>query len=131
MNAYTTRPRLVRYPDKGLAFGVCAGLAQYYGWRTRNLRFAVVALALLLSWPVLLAYLIAVFVLPNADDIGASAAGGQDGGTPGRGPQSVRPDYVGPLKERYARIEARMRQVEAYLHGHEYQLRTAFKDLEN
>ena len=129
MNLFKSLSELTRDTDRGLLFGVCAGLARYYGWRVRNVRFAVVLLAFLLNWPVILAYVIAVFVIPSDEEREETGVV-----PPSQRAQAQaapeRPLYQGDLKDRFARIDTRMQRVEAYLHGSEYQLRTAFRDLE-
>lgn len=126
---------LNRLPEEGILFGVCAGLADYYGWRVRTLRFVMVLLAFLVSWPVILAYVIGIFLLPTADEREEKPRGRAHARSQASrrqpGPTPDKPEYSGALRQRYASIEGRMRRVEAYLHGHEYQLRSAFKDLEN
>ncbi len=120
---------LYRLPDDGIICGVCAGLAAYYGWRVRTVRFLVFLMALLVTWPVVLGYLAACFLLPSLDEEQkAPTAPRARAAQPEAG--TTKPPYSGPLRERYEKIESRMRRVEAYLHGHEYQLRTAFRDLE-
>ncbi len=129
MSIFKELSEIRRDPDNGILFGVCAGLADYYGWRRRTTRLVVALLALFVNWPIILAYAIAVFVFPTVDEKRPTpkrkaAQSAQPGGEP------PRPRYSGPLRERYARIERRMRRVEAYLHGNEHQLRAAFRDLE-
>lgn len=130
MTLWKQLSQLYRLPERGWLFGVCAGLAAFYGWRARTLRFVLVAAVLFGGWPFLLAYLVAVFLLPTREEIDdcedrrppVSESGGKE-----------RADgaYEEPeLGRRYARIEQRMRQIEAHLHGEEYRLRTAFRDLE-
>lgn len=127
---YKTLSELKRVPARGWLFGVCAGLAAFYGWRVRTVRWVIAISAILVTWPVVLAYVVAVFVLPSAEDdaaeLGPSGTQSAEVATPGR----EAPVFTGPLRERYGLIEARMRRVEAYLHGHEYQLRNDFRDLE-
>lgn len=129
MNLFKSLSELTRDTDRGLLFGVCAGLARYYGWRVRTVRFAVVLLAFLLNWPVILAYVIAVFVIPSDEEREEEGVvpPSQRSRTQSASDQ---PLYQGELRDRYARIDTRMQRIEAYLHGSEYQLRTAFRDLE-
>jgi phage shock protein C len=55
--------RLYRDRENGVAFGVCAGLAEHFGLHRIAVRvLAVIALALFF-WPVLLAYVTAGFLL--------------------------------------------------------------------
>ncbi len=130
MKRLRTLSKLYRLPDDGIVCGVCAGLAAYYGWRVRTVRFLVCAMALLVTWPVVLGYVAACFLLPSPDESEQEPAPRDTRRSAPESSEGGRPQYSGPLRERYEAIETRMRRVEAYLHGHEYQLRTAFRDLE-
>lgn len=135
MNRLKELSEVRRLPDEGILFGVCAGLADYYGWRRRTVRFVVAVLALIVNWPVILAYVAAIFLLPTPEEVEEEVRHpktGRRAPRASRGPdgQGSAPLYSGNLRDRYAKIEQRMRRVEAYLHGHEYQLRSAFRDLE-
>ena len=48
--------------------GVCAGLAEYTGMSVDNVRIATVLLAVFTSAPVVIAYLMAAFFVPVAED---------------------------------------------------------------
>lgn len=143
MNRLKELSDIRRLPDEGLLFGVCAGLAEFYGWRVRTVRFVVAVLALILNWPIIIAYVIAVFLLPTPEEQEDLEHRQRHAKRQSRGRRarrrSARPDdaaakgplYTGNLRDRYATIEKRMRRVEAYLHGSEYELRSAFRDLEH
>lgn len=63
--------RLVR-SENGMIAGVCAGVAEYFGWFVGNVRLAWAVLAVLgLGSPVLF-YLILAFVMPSAKSQRAS-----------------------------------------------------------
>lgn len=111
-----------RDPDRGVLFGVCAGLAEFYGWNLRKTRIIAFVLMLIFNGPIILAYLAAALLLPTRQQTERQQAADSS--------RQDKPQYRGPLKQRYAEIEKRMRRVEAYLHGQEYQLRSAFRDLE-
>lgn len=126
MSAWDQFTSLYRKPESGMIAGVCAGLAEHYGWRRRVVRVIAFLLLLIAFWPVLLCYLLAAFILPTDEERGRSQAAGT---SPPSAPPP-RPEYHGSLRKRFERIEARTRRVEAYLHGNEYRLRSAFRDLE-
>lgn len=61
--AYTDR-RFYRSADRALLGGVCAGLADYFGFNLRVLRFMAI-IAFVVAMPMaVIAYLAAVFLLP-------------------------------------------------------------------
>lgn len=124
---------LSRKPDQGILFGVCAGIADYYGWRRRVLRIAVFLGAIFITWPVIVCYLLAAFLLPTSDEPRPKRQRARtEANSPSPSPSATTGAvFSGGLKERYQRIEQRIRRVEAHLHGNEYQLRAAFRDLES
>ncbi|ASJ95468.1 PspC domain-containing protein [Shewanella marisflavi] len=50
--------------EKGVVAGVCAGLADYFGWRVNGLRVTFVLMSLFFFLPVL-AYLVCWLILPQ------------------------------------------------------------------
>jgi phage shock protein C len=60
-------PRLVRPSEGRRLGGVCAGLADKYGWSRTTVRAAAVV-SILLPGPQVLAYIVAWFVIPDAAD---------------------------------------------------------------
>lgn len=57
------RGRTLRRSRDSVISGVCAGIAEYYGWRTSDVRLVFVLVALL-GGSSLILYLILVFVMP-------------------------------------------------------------------
>ncbi len=121
--------RLRRNMRTGKVAGVCAGLADYFGWRVKYLRIGLV-LATVFFFPMpLFAYAVAaVFMKP-----GGSTA------LPQASPEeerfwrtySVRPKATfAELKHRFRAIEARVANMEQTVTSNEYGLRKQFRDLE-
>lgn len=54
---------LYRDRENGWLFGVCAGLAEFLNFKVGPVRIVVAVSLLLFFWPVVLAYLAAVFLL--------------------------------------------------------------------
>lgn len=63
MTAPVPAPRLTRARD-GMIFGVCAGLADHFGWKRSTVRLVFV-LSCLLPGPQFLAYLLLALVIPK------------------------------------------------------------------
>ena len=64
--AGTTGRRLYRDADRAVLGGVCAGLARYLGFNLKVTRFLCV-IAFLCAFPfAVMAYLVAVFVIPSS-----------------------------------------------------------------
>ncbi len=60
-------PRLIRPTEGRRLGGVCAGLADKYGWSRTTVRVAALA-SILLPGPQVLAYIVAWFVIPDERD---------------------------------------------------------------
>jgi phage shock protein C len=62
-----SRPRLTTSPDRVL-FGVCGGIAEYFGWDASRLRVAVVVMAFFSAiLPAVVIYLMLYYVMPGND----------------------------------------------------------------
>jgi phage shock protein C len=60
-------PRLTRSRDKMIA-GVCAGIAEYFGWETTLFRVAYVLASILsVAFPGILVYIVLWVVMPKPD----------------------------------------------------------------
>src|SRR3546814_9381081 len=55
--------RLYRNPERGMIFGVCAGLAEYFGMRDWQIRAIVILFLVVFPPQTVLVYLIAAFVM--------------------------------------------------------------------
>ncbi len=60
----SVRPRLTRSREHYVFGGVCAGLAEFFGWRRSTVRLLFV-LSCVLPGPQVVAYLILWFVIPG------------------------------------------------------------------
>ncbi len=71
------RKRLYRDPRRGKIFGVCAGLAEYFGLETWVVRVIAISLCVFL-WgsPVIVAYIIAALVMEKKPDPASAAKAG-------------------------------------------------------
>ena len=108
--------------------GVCAGIANYYGWDVGVLRFGWFFLALFFFPIPIIAYFIAALMMKP------------EGGLPERrSPEeerfwrtfSVKPTATfSELKHRFRAIDARVSDMERAVTSNEYGLKKAFKDLE-
>lgn len=119
-----------RYPEQGWIAGVCAGVADYFGWSAKLIRVLVI-LAFVFSgfFPVGVVYLALWYLMDPADanapmpGLRSSAGGGSGGGSSG----SVSPDVA---KARFERLERRLQQIEACVTQDELELRRQFRNLE-
>ena len=114
-----------RIPQRGVIAGVCAGIAEYSDWNVRLLRAAIVIIAVFTAiFPFVVAYLVLWYVMEPLSPAEAAA----DPSDPGAPP--VRPTPMSEIKERFARLDDRLRQIEECVTDREFDLRREFKKLE-
>ena len=114
-----------RIPQRGVIAGVCAGIAEYFDWNVRLLRAAIVIIAVFTAiFPFVVAYLVLWYVMEPLSPAEAAA----DPSDPGAPP--VRPTPMSEIKERFARLDDRLRQIEECVTDREFDLRREFKKLE-
>lgn len=125
LEAYPRR-RFYRNRDRAMVAGVCAGLADYFGFNLRVTRF-LAFIALLCAMPfTLLAYFAVVFLFPAAPD-------------PAR-----RPDYdaefqramrsdpaqtLSDVKRRFQSLDSRLARLERYVTSPRFNLDQEFRRL--
>lgn len=114
-----------RIPQRGVIAGVCAGIAEYFDWNVRLLRAAIVIIAVFTAvFPFVVAYLVLWYVMEPLSPAEAAA----DPSDPGAPP--VRPTPMSEIKERFTRLDDRLRQIEECVTDREFDLRREFKKLE-
>ncbi|NGY03427.1 envelope stress response membrane protein PspC [Solimonas terrae] len=121
-----------RYPEDGWIAGVCAGIADYFGWSVKLIRVLVI-IAFVFSgfFPLGVVY-IALWYLMDPADAGMTMSATptrRAGSSPGhsRMEPGVTPDAA---RARFDRLERRLRQIEACVTQEELELRREFKNLE-
>jgi phage shock protein C len=122
-----SRARLYRNGDNAMIFGVCAGIADYFGFNLAVTRVLVVAAALF-SFPlVLAAYLVLALVLPKDPRPGLAAGRVLD-----EAELRVRTEphtALSSLRYRYRDMEARLQRLEKYVTSGRYKLDREFERL--
>ncbi|MBT1065667.1 envelope stress response membrane protein PspC [Bowmanella sp. Y26] len=130
-----TKGEMFRNSQKGKVAGVCAGIADYFGWEAWLIRIILVS-AVLLSGPFfIMAYIAAWFILDKKPVTEASVnhqgkgwySGEEDNShvevkskvwQAGEPPRQAFKD----IKGRFDRLEMRLRKMETYVTSSEYQL---------
>ncbi len=122
------RHRLYKDKDRAMVAGVCAGIANYYGWRPDGLRVGLVIVTFFTFPLPLIVYVIAAFLMKPSP------------GAPSyQSPEeekfwrtfSTRPKATfSELKHRFRALDTRIADLETAVVSEEYGLRKAFKDLE-
>ena len=128
MNADATIPRrrFVRSRERAMIAGVCAGLAEYFGFNLRATRVLAV-ISLFMAMPVtLLAYFGAVFLIPVAADEHL--------------PRNYDPEFrravraspaqtVSDVRRRFQTLDSRLARLERYVTSSQFDLDQKFRKL--
>ena len=120
------RRRFYRNRDRSMIAGVCAGLANYFGFNLKATRF-LAFLSLLIAPPVtLLVYFATVFLVPAAPD-------------PSKRPgyneafqQAIRSDpaqTLSDVKRRFQSLDSRLARLERYVTSPRFDLDQEFRKL--
>lgn len=132
MNAYNesyrSQQRLYRDPRHGRIMGVCAGIADYFGFNVCATR-ALALLALLFFPPfTFLSYVILGFVLPRKpEDIRDEPEERHFWQGVRRSPQ----DTYSDVRHRFREMEVKLGRMETYVTSERYDLDRKFRDLED
>lgn len=119
--------RLYRNPERGILGGVCAGVADYFGVQPIVVRMAVFLGMFFFAFPLIVAYVIALIVLPvrpaqlyrNPDEEAFWRT------------VSTKPDRtLAGLTQRFRDFEKRIAGAEAYVASKEFELNRAIRDLD-
>ena len=128
MNRYQDFPqrRLVRSADKAIIAGVCAGLADYFGFKLRITRL-LAFIALFMAPPVtLIAYFGAVLLLPSEHDPQRQ---------PGHDPEfdqalrSAPRQTMSDVRRRFQKLDRRLARMERYVTSPRFNLDQEFRKL--
>lgn len=118
------------YKDKkaGMFAGVCAGVANYYGWSVEWLRLGLAALTVFFFPLPLIAYVIAAFIMKNGSSQTELRTREEENFWR---TFSTRPKVTfSELKHRFRALDTRIADLETAVTSEEYGLRKAFRDLE-
>lgn len=118
--------RLYRIPRRGMVFGVCAGLADYFGFDLTVTRVLVVLAAFFSPPLVIIAYILLGFLLP----IRTYSASERDETDPVQ--RQVRANPHGSLsnvKYRFRDLDVRLQRLEKYVTSDRYRLDREFEQL--
>jgi phage shock protein C len=111
--------RLYRDRENAILAGVCAGLADYFGWNRRGVRVATAIGALMFFPFVVPAYIILAILLParptylNREDDQAKFW---------RGVSNAPADVFGSLSHRFRELDLRLQKMEAHVTSREFDI---------
>lgn len=123
------RHRLYRNMRDGKIAGVCAGLADYFGWRVKPTRLAAILLTVFFFPMPIFVYIAAAVLMPRGEPI-ATRYENPDEERFWR-TYSVKPKATfSELRHRFRALDARIADMERAVTSSEYALRKEFRDLE-
>lgn len=120
--------RLYRNTERGKIFGVCAGLADYFGISVFVVRIVAVIALLVFTMPTLVCYLLAALLLNRAPAYHYHSEAEKEFWRQVRLKPS---ESLSRLRHRYREQEQRIRSMEAFVTSSEAKLHRAFRDLES
>lgn len=120
--------RLRRNTKRAKVAGVCAGLAEYFGWRVKLVRLAtILATIFFFPFPAIAYCAAAVLIKPdNGQPAFVDAEEVRFWRTFSTRPKAT----FSELKHRFRALDARLADLESAVVSDEYGLRKAFRDLE-
>lgn len=120
------RRRFCRSKDRAMIAGVCAGLADYFGFNLKATRVLAV-ISLLMAMPItLLAYFGAVFLIPAAEDDKKRPSYDEDFR---RAVRSAPAQTLGDVRRRYQSLDRRLARLERYVTSSRFNLDQEFRKL--
>ena len=123
--------RLARSRTNRVICGVCAGIAEYMGWRALHVRLGfALAFALGLAPVVIFSYIILCIVMKRGSSNSAPPYHSQEEEKFWRN-VSTKPTLIfSELRHRFRRIDGRLANMERAVTAEEYSLNKAFKEIE-
>ncbi|MBT8085549.1 MAG: envelope stress response membrane protein PspC [Woeseia sp.] len=118
--------RFFRNSRRGMLGGVCAGIADYFGFNLCATRFLTVIMLLMFTPLVILAYVACVLLVPSDRKLAAAAA--PDPGFR----QAMRSNPAGTLadvKRRFQKLDTRLARLERYVTSSRFNLDQEFRKL--
>ena len=119
--------RLYRNRQDGILFGVCAGIADYFGVRPWVVRGLVIIAMLMFPPPTLLAYVITAMVVPRAPEKLYKTDEEQSFW---RGVRVDPSRKFSELRHRFRELEVRLRKMETYVTSEGYRVNREINDLD-
>lgn len=120
--------RLRRNTRRGKIAGVCAGVAEYFGWSVKWTRIAAILLTIFFFPAPIIIYLVAAMIMKPVHDAPAYPSPEEERfwRTFSTKPKAT----FSELKHRFRAVETRIADLESAVTSDEYGLRKAFRDLE-
>lgn len=124
MNSFYERRnphKLFRDKENALIAGVCAGVAEYFGWNRKGMRLATALLALVPPFMpfMIVSYLILAIFLPVKP---AGLYENKEQAEFWRGVSNAPSDVFGSLSHRFRELSLRLEKMEAFVTSKEFEI---------
>lgn len=128
MTAYDamSHRRFCRNSDRAMVAGVCAGIADYFGFNLRATR-VLAFICLLMAMPItLLIYFGTVFLVPSAPDMRRRA---DRHSAPGETRHAASTQTMSDVRQRYQSMDNRLARLERYVTSSRFDLDQEIRNL--
>ncbi len=128
MSNYNSIPRrrFYRNRDRAMVAGVCAGLADYFGFNLRATRILAVVSLIMATLVTLIAYFGAVFLVPAAPRNSGEA---QYDPEFRKAVRSAPRQTLGDVRRRFQSLDSRLARLERYVTSSRFSLDQEFRNL--
>lgn len=120
--------RFYRDPHHGKLMGVCAGLADYFGWNVTLVRGLAIVALLWFNVVTLAVYLVLGFVLPTKPDALYDWDADEEYW---RSVRRSAGDTFRDVRHRFRELDMKLQHMEGYVTSSRYDLDRQFRDLEH
>ncbi|HUH56104.1 MAG TPA: envelope stress response membrane protein PspC [Rhodanobacter sp.] len=120
--------RFYRDPRHGKLMGVCAGLADYFGWNVTLVRGLAIVALLWFNLVTLALYLVLGFVLPTKPDALYDWDADEEYW---RSVRRSAGDTFRDVRHRFRELDMKLQHMEGYVTSSRYDLDRQFRDLES
>lgn len=124
------RHRMYRNRRDGKIAGVCAGVADYFGWRTKHVRIAAILLTVFFFPMPIFVYAVAAVLMPPGDPIATRYEDPEEERFWRSYSMKPKMTYA-DLRHRFRALDARVADMERAVTSSDYALRKEFRDLES
>ena len=120
--------RFYRDPSHGKLMGVCAGLADYFGWNVTLVRGLAIVALIWFNVVTLALYLVLGFVLPTKPDALYDWDADEEYW---RSVRRSAGDTFRDVRHRFRELDMKLQHMEGYVTSSRYDLDRQFRDLES
>ncbi len=122
--------RLYQNRADGLIFGICTGIADYFGFDVAMTRIVTALSLVFFTFPTFVAYFLLALLLPKRPrSIGSSTGSERD--SLQRQVRSSPHETLDNVKHRFRELDSRLQRLEKYLTSRRFQLDREFESLKD